>query len=156
MQMTILAPSTGEVDNVMQRQVGSLAGTLVTTGNNQPIGIDHLVALVGSSPSGTIKTEVIDENPDDSVCMLRITTEDEDWLTALQRIMEGLGNDPEKLREEVEKMDATPVIENTPDGQIERVNMKYDPDSTPVAGRFSKQIVKSQAKKAIKKIKADK
>jgi hypothetical protein len=156
MQMTILAPSTGEVEDVMQRQVGSLAGTLVTTGNNQPIGIDHLIALVGSSPAGELKTEVIDENPDDSVCMLRITTEDEGWLTALQRVIEGLDNDPEKLREEVEKMDATPVIEDTADGQIERVNMKYDPDSTPVAGRFSKQTVKSKAKTAIKKIKAKK
>ena len=154
--MTILAPSTGEVDDVIKREIGSLAGTLVTTGNNQPIGIDHLVALVGSSPSGTIKTEVIDENPDASVCMLRITTEDEGWLTALQRVIEGLDNDPEKLREEVEKMDATPVIEDTADGQIERVNIKYDPDSTPVAGRFSKQTVKSKAKTAIKKIKANK
>ena len=154
--MTILAPSTGEVDDVIKREIGSLAGTLVTTGNNQPIGIDHLIALVGSVPSGTIKTEVIDENPDDSVCMLRITTEDEGWLTALQRVIEGLDNDPEKLREEVEKMDAPPVIEDTADGQIERVNIKYDPDSTPVAGRFSKQTVKTKAKTAIKKIKADK
>ena len=154
MQMTILAPSTGEVDDVIKREIGSLAGTLVTTGNNQPIGIDHLIALVGSAPSGTIKTEVIDENPDDSVCMLRITTEDEDWLTSLQRIIAGLDNDPEKLRDEVEKMDAPPVIEDTPDGQIERVNIKYDPDGSPVAGRFSKQTVKTKAKTAIKKIKA--
>ena len=154
MQMIILSPSTGEVDDVIQRQIGSLAGTLVTTGNNQPIGLDHLVALVGSSPSGVIRTEVIDETPDDSVCQLRITTDDEVWLTALQTKLSSLDNDPEKLREEVEKMITDVTVEDTLNGQAERVVIQYAPAAAPVAGRFSKMEVAAQAKKSIKKIKA--
>jgi hypothetical protein len=156
MQMTILAPSTGKVEDVIQRQIGSLAGTLVTTGNNQPIGLDHLVALVGASPSGAIRTEVIDENPDDSVCQLRITTDDEVWLTALQTKLASLDNDPEKMREEVEKMITDVTVEVTPGGQAERVFIQYDPAAAPVAGRFPKMEVTAQAKKSIKKLKASK
>lgn len=160
MRIIVTVPTTGIVDSVIERKEGSLKGTLVTLGENEPVSIGHLQALIGEKQRGIVRTEIVDENPEDSVAQMIITSDDERWIKSLRSKLASLDNDPEKLRAELQKME---VEETTDDVELEpgvktqavRRSIKYKSRGRSKESRFPKVSISTEAQSILKDIRSN-